>query len=345
MFDTAIVPQEIFDKVQARMEKNKHKPAASKADEEYILTTKLFCGKCGAMMVGVGGTSKTGKVHYYKCGNLIYKKSCDKKTVQKGWIERVVVALTHDSVLRDEIIDRLADAVVELQKRENTTLLFLQKQLDEIDKKIANIVKSVEDGLANATLKSRLDELEAAKVNLEISIAKEKIEKTPLTKEQVVFWISNFKGGDIENSDYRRSLVDIFVNSIFLYEDKIVLTFNWKDGTKTVSLAELEHADTGGEDEVIAANVLNINDFRGSHLVRSSPPISTDIAIDAPARARVSSVMCSIIKTTKENGLHPYRSPEVLLTVLPCTTTPDPELPPWSKTMLGYCRATQQKEV
>jgi DNA invertase Pin-like site-specific DNA recombinase len=75
----AIVPQEIFDRVQKRMEKNKHKPAAAKADEEYILTTKLFCGKCGAMMVGVGGTSKTGKVHhYYKCGNLIYKKSCDR---------------------------------------------------------------------------------------------------------------------------------------------------------------------------------------------------------------------------------------------------------------------------
>jgi len=64
----AIVPQEIFDTVQARMEKNKHKPAAMKADEEYILTTKIFCGKCGTMMVGVGGTSKTGKVHhYYSC--------------------------------------------------------------------------------------------------------------------------------------------------------------------------------------------------------------------------------------------------------------------------------------
>jgi DNA invertase Pin-like site-specific DNA recombinase len=270
----AIVPQEIFDKVQARMEKNKHKPAAMKADEEYILTTKLFCGKCGAMMVGVGGTSKTGKVHhYYKCGNLIYKKSCDKKTIQKDWIERVVVALTRDSVLRDEAIDRLADAVVELQKRENTTLPFLQKQLDEIDKKIANIVKSVEDGFANAALKTRLDELEVAKADLEISIAKEQIEKTPLTKEQIVFWISKFKGGYVENADYRRSLVDIFVNSVFLYDDKIVLTFNWKDSTKTVSLAELEHADTGGEDEATTANVLNINDFQGSHLERSSPPI------------------------------------------------------------------------
>jgi hypothetical protein len=51
----AIVEQEVFDKVQARTEKNKHKPAAMKADEEYILTCKLFCGRCGTMMAGTGG--------------------------------------------------------------------------------------------------------------------------------------------------------------------------------------------------------------------------------------------------------------------------------------------------
>jgi len=101
----AIVPQEIFGRVQERMEKNQHKPAYMKAETEYILTTKIFCGKCGTMMVGVGGTSKTGKVHhYYKCGNAIYKKSCDKKTVQKDWIERHIAALTRDYVLRDEIL-------------------------------------------------------------------------------------------------------------------------------------------------------------------------------------------------------------------------------------------------
>ena len=61
----AIVPQEIFDKVQTRMEKNKHKPAAAKAEVEYILTGKLFCGLCGNLMVGVSGTSKTNKVHSY----------------------------------------------------------------------------------------------------------------------------------------------------------------------------------------------------------------------------------------------------------------------------------------
>jgi hypothetical protein len=164
---------------------------------------------------------------------------------------------------------------VELQGRDNTTLPFLQKQLADIDKRIGNVLNSIEEGLANASVKARLDDLETTKADLEIAIAKEKIEKTPLTKEQIVFWISKFKDGDIDNADYRRSLVDIFVNSVFLYEDKIVLTFNWKDGAKTVSLAELEHAEgTDGEDEPTGkgCKVLQIDDFRCSHLVGSSPP-------------------------------------------------------------------------
>ena len=272
----AIVPQAVFDAVQVRMAKNKHKPAAKKADEEYILTTKIFCGKCGTMMVGVGGTSKTGKVHhYYKCGNLIHKKSCDKKTVQKAWIERHIVALTRDYVLRDEVIDQLADAVVALQKGENTTIPFLQKQFDDIDKRIGNIINSIEEGIANTSVKQRLDELENKKADLEIALAREKIEQTPLTKEQVIFWISRFKDGDIDDPAYRSSLVDIFINSIFLYDDKLVIGFNWKDGTKTVTLAELESVvddNDSGDDDAKASKVLQIVDFRCSHLDDCPPP-------------------------------------------------------------------------
>jgi DNA invertase Pin-like site-specific DNA recombinase/TolA-binding protein len=239
----AIVPREIFGLVQERMEKNKQKPAAMKADEEYILTTKLFCGKCGTMMAGKSGTSKTGKTHYYySCGNVLYKKSCDKKAARKAWIERQIAALTSEFVLRDEIIDRLADAVVELQQRENTAIPFLQKQLDDMEKRIGNLINSIEEGAATASVKQRLGELEEAKADIEISIAREKIGKPVLTKEQIVFWISRFKGGDVDDPAYRKAVVDVFVNSVFLYDDKLVIAFNWKDGSKTVTLAELETA-------------------------------------------------------------------------------------------------------
>jgi len=260
-----IIPQDIFDKVQERMEKNKHKPAAKKAKDEYILTTKLFCGRCGVMMVGTGGTSRTGKVHhYYKCGNAMYKKSCTKKAVKKDWIERLVVTLTRKHILVDDVIERLANAIVELQKQENTTLPFLQKQLADIEKRIGNLITSIEEGIATASVKQRLGELEGKKVDLEISIAREKIEKPPLDKERIEFWISRFKDGDVDDPAYRQAIVDIFVNSVFLYDDEITITYNWKDGTKTVTLAELEAASenmgNGGAPNLSAFCGSNIDD-------------------------------------------------------------------------------------
>jgi len=215
------------------------------------------------MMVGTGGTSRTGKVHhYYKCGNAMYRKSCTKKAVKKDWIERLVVSLTRKHILVDDIIERLANAIVELQKQENTTLPFLQRQLADIEKRIGNLITSIEEGMATASVKQRLGELEGKKVDLEISIAREKIEKPPLDKERIEFWISKFKDGDIDDPSYRQAIVDIFVNSVFLYDEEITITYNWKDGTKTVALAELEAASENTADSGTAI----LGGFSGSNL-------------------------------------------------------------------------------
>lgn len=84
----AIVPKDLFDRVSERMDKNKKASARHKAKEQlYLLTTKLFCGKCGAFMVGESGTSRNKTFHqYYKCVNVKNKKGCDKKSVATlGW--------------------------------------------------------------------------------------------------------------------------------------------------------------------------------------------------------------------------------------------------------------------
>jgi DNA invertase Pin-like site-specific DNA recombinase len=258
----AIVSHETFERVQERIEKNKHKPAAKKADDEYVLTSKLFCGKCGAMMTGTGGTSQTGKVyHYYKCSANMNKKSCDKKAVNKEWIEQLVVSMAQDYVLQDDVIDRLADKVLDLFNRENMAIPYLQKQLADVDKRINNVLKSIEEGISGNSVKKRLADLETMKEEIEISLAKEQIEKPPLEKEQIVFWISRFKGGDVNDPAYRRSIVDIFVNSVFLHDDRLVVGFNWRDGTKTLSLSELEKADKASD------NAEN----KRSYLVQTAP--------------------------------------------------------------------------
>ncbi len=65
-----IVDTETFYKVQEMLKYNQRAAAHKNAKTDYLLTEKLFCGKCGAMMVGVSGTSHTGnRHHYYYCHN------------------------------------------------------------------------------------------------------------------------------------------------------------------------------------------------------------------------------------------------------------------------------------
>ena len=77
----AIVPKELFDRVQAKLAKNKKSPARHKAEEDYLLTTKLFCGCCGAYMCGESGKGRSGEVHrYYKCVSIKKRRAnCNKK--------------------------------------------------------------------------------------------------------------------------------------------------------------------------------------------------------------------------------------------------------------------------
>ena len=43
-----IIEKELFDSVQDKIAKNHRAPARHKAEDDYLLTTKLFCGMCGA---------------------------------------------------------------------------------------------------------------------------------------------------------------------------------------------------------------------------------------------------------------------------------------------------------
>lgn len=92
----------------------------SKAKEEYLLTTKLFCGKCKEMMVGYGGTNRVGKVyHYYACKNRIKKnRTCNKDYIGKQVIEDLVVK-TCKELLTDEMIIEIAKGVSEALEKGN----------------------------------------------------------------------------------------------------------------------------------------------------------------------------------------------------------------------------------
>ena len=58
----------------------------------------------------------------------------------------------------------------------------------------------------------------------------------------LTFWLHRFRKLDVRQKSHRKMLIDTFVNAIFLYDDKIVITFNYKDGTDTITFDDLKAA-------------------------------------------------------------------------------------------------------
>ena len=254
----AIVPEDLFNRVQERMAANKKAPAKHKAEDEYLLTTKLFCGKCQCYMVGESGTGRNKVHHYYKCASVKNHKGCDKKTVKKEWIENLVIEQIKKLIFDDELIEKLADTVMKLQSKENTVLPLLKKRFADTQKSIDNMLDAIQQGILTASTKERLESLEKQKSELSIQIIKEEMAKPTLSREQIIFWFHRFRKLNTKKLDHRRRLIDSFVNAIFLYDDRITFTFNYKDGTKTINFTELEKSGLGSDINALAAPSLKV---------------------------------------------------------------------------------------
>ena len=244
----SIVSAELFNDVQEKIAKNKKAPARRKAEDDYLLTTKLFCGYCGALMFGESGTSRTGEVHRYynKCATAKKHKGCKKKTVRKQWLEDLVVNQTMQLVKDDAAMESIIAKVMELQNKENTNIPLYEKQLRDAESGIQNMLNAIQAGILTSSTKERLEQLEETKRELEARIAEEKLAKPKVTEEFIRFWLRRFRKLDMSLKDQRQALVDTFINAIYLYDDKVLITFNYKEGTQTVTFGEATEVASEG---------------------------------------------------------------------------------------------------
>lgn len=231
----ALIDEETFNKVQKRLDEHKHAPATQKAKVAYLLYGKAFCGHCGANMVGVSGTGRHGEKHYYYACAAKYKAhTCTKKNELKNLLETWIVENIREYILQKSNAARIADLVLAEYKRFLNTgsVKNLERQIAEIDDKIDNIVELMTSGnTKNADVIKKLDEkandLTLQKEVIEAELAKMKLAiAIPHTKEDIIRYLSMFADGDASDAEYRRRIIDRLINSIFIYDDKILVFFN-----------------------------------------------------------------------------------------------------------------------
>ena len=236
----SIISQELWNSVHSKFHKRKGHASSYKATDKYLLSLKAFCGECGSMLVGECGYGKMGvRYSYYKCATRKRKNTphkCILKTYRKDKLEDFVIYHTMKDVLQDDIINYLAERVIEIQKKDLSNLKLEQynNALKENQRAISNLMNAIEQGIITPTTKDRLMELETQKEDLKVLIAKEEIKRPALTKEQVVYWLNLFKKGDVSDPDFKLRLMDVFIHSVYVYNQKVIIAYNYANDNHSV---------------------------------------------------------------------------------------------------------------
>lgn len=245
-----ILEDTLFFRVQRKLDANRHRPGAYKAEVPYLLSGKLFCGRCGAPMTGTAGTGKNGTRHYYYICNNRRVKKCEKKNVRLDLIEKVVLEAAL-GVLTDENIAYISTEVERRCSENSSSRALIQSlngQLAEVEKQLKNIGAAIAQGIITETTKQLLTDAEADRAALRQQIKQAKVQASLEVKaEAVACWLDGFRHGDRNDPDFRREVFGALVHSVFVYDDELKIIFNVdRAGTAVVPFEAVQNA--GGYD-------------------------------------------------------------------------------------------------
>ena len=106
---------------------------------------------------------------------------------------------------------------------------------------MANLIKAIEQGIINEATKKRMEELDEQKAEIEATLDSAKLKQDlGLKKEHILYFLQQFANMDYTDLECQRRLIKTFVNSVFVYDDKVVLTFNYSGDDRTITLNEID---------------------------------------------------------------------------------------------------------
>ena len=241
-----IIDEKLFRAVQERLKFNGKRPAAQKAKVEYLLSGKAYCGLCGASMFGISGTSRTkGRHSYYACSCQYNKKACAKKYEKKDELEQWVVDVTLEYVLQPARLDYIAEQIIKVYENDvnGQRIKEYEKRIRhidaELDKHFELFYKTDNDEFRER-MSAKAKELELTKKDLKAELAKLKNAlEVRHTKADILDYLQTFLKGDSGDFDFQKRIINILVNSVYVYDDGTKLLYFNIDSAKAQPFGEV----------------------------------------------------------------------------------------------------------
>ncbi len=232
----AIVSQEIFDKVQARILHNLRSGGAFKAKVVYLLSGLIVCGECGASLCGNNRKCGSRATMYasYRCSNRANHRGCLNKEIHKEYIESYVLDELYKKLFSETSIRQLSTMLSEYSQAQTMkTDTALQDAYEELEKtihKISTVIRLVsESGVSIETVKEELKRLEDRKLYLEALIQESNVKanaSSALSKEMIVDLIK--KSSEFvrtRNIPECKNFINSYIEQVVVYGDRVEVVF------------------------------------------------------------------------------------------------------------------------
>ena len=263
----AIVDRETFDRAQTIIKNREFKKTRNYMNTDtYFLVPKIFCGECGQMMTGESAKSKTGKIFkYYSCTGRkgSARNGCMKSRVSKDTLETQIITIMNERILTDDMIDMFVMSYSENRERyaaENTMLTAYRAELADVQKRIGNIEKAIEEGIWTATTRDKLLDLEEQREKLQASILEEEHKDPPISPEMLREYFEDLRTRARTDDECQRTLTDIFLRRLYVFDAQK------KNGPFK---AVLELSLTGSEGEPVAYETMLSSVSSQLHMVET----------------------------------------------------------------------------
>ncbi len=257
-----LVDDATFQAVQTRLlENRKRKSRKRTGASRYWLSGKLYCGKCGAPVTGVSGTSCNGATYsYYYCAND-RKHACTLPHMRQDVLEDLVQRLLRYLVGDSELTASLAvDAAAYYAEHYGDTgfLDSLRAQESDIERQLANFTKAIARGVFNDSTAQAMDELEQRRAGVRDAIDAEEARCALANDEHSVqAYFERYWHASLDDAETRDYAFDYLVDKLVVDEDGIDVVSWFTDerdalaGFDWEQLSGLSDYDPFAEGEVV----------------------------------------------------------------------------------------------
>ena len=227
----AIIPPELWTRVQTRHAKQDPKPRRTK--RLYSLTGKIYCEKCGAHMFGVYKGDKRSdnwSYAYYHCATKKNTRMCDMKNIRKDRIDAYCMDQIKKHILNPERIDQLAAEIAHIAGSEpdqvKNDLKTARTRRTKIAENLKNLLrKEIEEDIIDDITRELKAEYKSELADLDMLIMQlESQEQHSISIESVREYLTSMmENVDSMDAELQKAIFDQFVDRIVISDDKVEL--------------------------------------------------------------------------------------------------------------------------